>query len=373
MTVHHGRHEMPGWRGYLPESVDRSRRRSAGAGILPPGPRRVVALGALAACAVAAGAAIGTRPDGPPGPPSGTTDDAASVLARTSAWTREATPVLASIETELHRTDEIRRRWDGSSLARREPSPPGAVVALVDRQVELAHHRDGLRAALTAVRATPGSESALAVAWPRLRAAQELLRSLASERTGLGDPVEAAVLRLVADETVPGGAGGEPAPSRGTRTPAPTVDAVRVALATTASVVEQPAASVVSLASTSSTRAAENEAPESDDPETVEVPSAPTPDVPPGDPVVRPAAVAPEEAETETETETPQPAVDDEAPEPSMLSFDRSAAGTPDPSPDPSPDSSPDSSPDPEEQEEATSSGIEPTVPDETDPAQERT
>jgi hypothetical protein len=269
-----------------------------------------VALGALAACAVAAGAAVQSRPDGPPGTGAAPARDADSVLARSSAWTREATPVLASIETELRRADEVRARWDGSSLAHRGPSsPPGAVVALTDRRAELAHHRDGLRAALATVRSAPGSEAALVVAWPRLRAAQGLLRSLSAARGELGDPVEAAVLRLVADEQAPDPAGGEPA--RGSRTG---VDAVRVALASTASTIERPLPSNESAVSTVSTVSALPTAPtvspsSSDVPETV-APTSPSE-------VTEVTDDAPEEA-------APRRAVvDGGSPEPTMLSFDR--------------------------------------------------
>ena len=69
MPVHHGRHEMPGWRGYLPESVDRATRARSGRrdrGLLGTPSRRVAAVGALAVCAVAGGAVITTRSAGPP-------------------------------------------------------------------------------------------------------------------------------------------------------------------------------------------------------------------------------------------------------------------------------------------------------------------
>ncbi|MFC5139000.1 hypothetical protein ACFPK1_12215 [Actinomycetospora rhizophila] len=305
---------MPGWRGYLPDGVDRSRRKSAGPAVLHPGPRRVVALGALAACAVAAGAALQTRPDGPPDRGADPAEDGGSALARSSAWTREATPVLASIETELRRTDEVRARWDGSSLARRAPSTPGAVVALVDRRAELAHHRDGLRAALATVRSAPGSEAALVVAWPRLRAAQELLHSLSSARGELGDPVEAAVLRLVLDEQVQGPSGAPP--GRGTG-----ADTVRVALASTASAVEQPAVSAVSTVSALPSVPAVSAAP-AEVPETV----AAAPAVAAAAPAPEVTDDAPEDAAPRTAPVTPDTVevVADEAPEPSMLSFDRS-------------------------------------------------
>lgn len=204
MPVHHGRHEMPGWRGYLPESVDRSARRGSGrrsAAPRHPTSRRVVAAGALTACALVGGAVIHTRSPGPPDAPSAPADDATSALARTSAWTGEATPVLAAIETELRRTDEVRRRWDTSARARRDGSPPGAVVALLERRTELAHHRDALRATMAAISSAPATESALASAWPQLRAAQEVLRALVSGRGELGDPVEMKVLRLLGKES----------------------------------------------------------------------------------------------------------------------------------------------------------------------------
>lgn len=203
MPVHHGRHEMPGWRGYLPESVDRSSRRGSGRrGAAPrhPTSRRVVAAGALTACALAGGAVIHTRSAGPPAAPSAPADDATAALARTSAWTGEATPVLAAIETELRRTDEVRRRWDASARAQRDRPPPGAVVALLERRTELAHHRDALRATMAAISSAPATESALASAWPQLRAAQEMLRALVSARGELGDPVETKVLRLLDQE-----------------------------------------------------------------------------------------------------------------------------------------------------------------------------
>lgn len=196
MPDQQGRHELPGWRGYLPDDVDRAARtRAAGSGAR----RRVVAVGALAACAL--GGAVIPRSDGPPETLPAPADDGASALARSAAWTREATPVLAAISSELRRTDEVRHRWDTSALAGRAASPPRAVVVLGERRAELARHRDELGTALAAVRAAPTSESALVVARPRLRAAQNLLRALASGRGELGDPVEATVLRLVREES----------------------------------------------------------------------------------------------------------------------------------------------------------------------------
>jgi hypothetical protein len=158
----------------------------------------VVAVGALAVCAVAGGAVIHTRSSGPP--EAGPAEDVASLPARIAAWTHEAAPVLAAIESEFGRADELRRRWDESSLARSAGPPPRAVTGLLERRDALAQHRDGLRATMTAIRAAPTSESAWAPAWPRLRAAQAMLGALASGRGELGDPVEAAVLRLLAED-----------------------------------------------------------------------------------------------------------------------------------------------------------------------------
>src|SRR6187200_49962 len=123
MPVHQGRHEMPGWRGYLPESVDRAARARSGRrdrGLLGSPSRRVVAFGALAVCAVAGGAVITTRPVGPPDTSPGPADEAVSASARSSAWTREATPVITAIDTELERIGEVRQEWDTSSIARRD-------------------------------------------------------------------------------------------------------------------------------------------------------------------------------------------------------------------------------------------------------------
>jgi hypothetical protein len=203
MPVHHGRHELPGWRGYLPDSVDRAARRGSdrrSAALRSPASRRLVAVGTLAACAMAGGVVIHTRSAGPPDALPGPADDVASALAGSSAWMREATPVLASLETEIRRTDEVRWRWDASSLARRDGSTPVAVVALLERRSELMQHRDALRAAVGAVRSAPASESALLSAWPQLRAAQEMLGALVSRRGPLGDHLETMVLSLILDE-----------------------------------------------------------------------------------------------------------------------------------------------------------------------------
>jgi len=200
MAVHHGRHEMPGWRGYLPESVDRPARRVSGRRGDPrsrPGSHRVV-IGAVAVCALAGGAvAVHARSTGPAASSIGPVDGSASVLARSSAWTRAATPVLEAIELESRRTDDVRLRWDASSVARRGGPPPRAVVALLERGAELAHHREALRAAMLEVRLAPTSESALRSASQELSAAQEMLRALVAGRSGFGDPVEARVMRLL--------------------------------------------------------------------------------------------------------------------------------------------------------------------------------
>ncbi|WP_433782153.1 hypothetical protein ACQPX6_19835 [Actinomycetospora sp. CA-101289] len=109
--------------------------------------------------------------------------------------------MLAALETELRRADEVRRRWDASARARRDGPPPGAVVALLERRTELAHHRDALRATMAAISSAPTTESALASAWPKLRAAQEMMRALVSARGELGDLVEMKVLRLLDQES----------------------------------------------------------------------------------------------------------------------------------------------------------------------------
>ena len=245
MPVHHGRHEMPGWRGYLPESVDRATRGRPGRGdrgLLGTPSRRVAAVGALAVCAVAGGAVITTRSAGPPGAFPGPADDATSVSAGSSAWTREATAVLTAIETELERTDEVRRRWDTSSVARRDGPPPHAVLALLGRQVELAEHRDALRSAMAAIRSGSASDAAMATAWQQLRAAQEMLRALDAGRSALGDPVEATVLRLALDEDASLASAGGPRPDRNTRGPTPRVfeDTATVALTATTSTLRDP-------------------------------------------------------------------------------------------------------------------------------------
>jgi hypothetical protein len=216
MAVHHGRHEMPGWRGYLPESVDRPARGASGRRG-DPRSRRVV-IGAVAVCALAGGAvAVHARSTGPAAPSLGPVDGSASVLARSSAWTREATPVLAAIELESRRTDDTRLRWDASSVARRGGPPPRAVVALLERGARLAHHREALRAAMLEVRLAPTSESALRSASQELSAAQEMLRALVAGRSAFGDPVEATVMRLL-DQ---GAAVSTADPRRGSRSAGP--------------------------------------------------------------------------------------------------------------------------------------------------------
>jgi hypothetical protein len=266
MPVHHGRHELPGWRGYLPESVDRAARRGSDRRSLPSPPsRRVVAVGALAACAVAGGVVIHTRSAAPPDASPGPADDADSVLARSSAWIHEATPLLAALETELRRTDEVRRRWDASPLARRDRPPPAAVLALLERRSELAHHRDALRAAMTAVRSAPASESALVSAWPQLRAAEEMLNALVSRRGVLGDPVEAMVLRIVLEEDTSSTLGDGPASGSDARrsTPDGVEDTVSVALAATSELA--PVASPTRSASDAVVRPVQSDSAESDD------------------------------------------------------------------------------------------------------------
>ena len=245
MPVHHGRHEMPGWRGYLPDSVDRaSRARSGGRdrGLLGTPSRRVVALGALAVCAVAGGAVITTRPAGPPDVFPGPADEATSVAAGSSAWTREATAVLAAIETELDRTDEVRQQWDTSSVAHRGGPPPRAVLALLGRQKELAEHRDALRSAMGVIRSESASEVAMAAAWQQLRAAQEMLRALDAGRSALGDPVEATVLRLALekDASVASAAWPEAGPRHARAAREGVEDTATVALAATTSTLRDP-------------------------------------------------------------------------------------------------------------------------------------
>ena len=245
MPVHHGRHEMPGWRGYLPESVDRAARARSGRrdrGLLGTPSRRVAAFGALAVCAVAGGAVITTRPAGPPDAFPGPSDEATSVSAGSSAWTREATAVLAAIETELERTDEVRQQWDTSSVAHRDGPPPRAVLALLGRQKELAEHRDALRSAMGVIRSESASEVAMAAAWQQLRAAQEMLRALDAGRSALGDPVEATVLRLALEKDASVASAGGPRPDRDTRgLPARGFeDTATVALAATTSTLRDP-------------------------------------------------------------------------------------------------------------------------------------
>ena len=245
MPVHHGRHEMPGWRGYLPESVDRAARARSGRrdrGLLGTPSRRVVAFGALAVCAVAGGAVVTTRPAGPPDAFPGPADEATSVAAGSSAWTREATAVLAAIETELDRTDEVRQQWDTSSVAHRDGPPPRAVLALLGRQKELAEHRDALRSAMGVIRSESASEVAMAAAWQQLRAAQEMLRALDAGRSALGDPVEATVLRLALEKDASVASAGGPGADRDTRgLPARAFeDTATVALAATTSTLRDP-------------------------------------------------------------------------------------------------------------------------------------
>jgi hypothetical protein len=140
--------------------------------------------------------AVHARSTGP-APSLGPVDGSASALARSSAWTREATPVLAAIELESRRTDDVRLRWDASSVARRGGPPPRAVAALLERGAELAHHREVLRAAMLEVRLAPTSESVLRSASQELAAAQEMLRAIVAGRGAFGDPLEATVKRLL--------------------------------------------------------------------------------------------------------------------------------------------------------------------------------
>jgi hypothetical protein len=245
MQVHHGRHEMPGWRGYLPESVDRATRARSGRrdrGLLGTPSRRVAAFGALAVCAVAGGAVITTRPAGPPDTSPGPADEATAVSAGSSAWTREATAVLTAIETELDRSDEVRQRWDTSSVARRAGPPPHAVLALLGRQKELAEHRDALRSAMGMIRSESASEPAMAAAWQQLRAAQEMLRALDAGRSALGDPVEATVLRLALEKDASVVSVADPGPDRDTRglTARAFEDTATVALAATTPTLRDP-------------------------------------------------------------------------------------------------------------------------------------
>ncbi|WP_328306930.1 hypothetical protein [Actinomycetospora sp. NBC_00405] len=162
--------------------------------------------------------------------------------AGSSAWTREATTVLAALETELERTDEVRQQWDTSSIARRDGPPPHAVLALLGRQKELAEHRDALRSALAAIRSESASQVAMATAWQQLRAAQEMLRSLDAGRSALGDPVEATVLRLALDEDASVASAAGPGPDRDTRGPTARAfeDTATVALAATTSTLRAP-------------------------------------------------------------------------------------------------------------------------------------
>jgi hypothetical protein len=147
------------------------------------------------------------------------------------------------------------------------------VTTLLERRVELVHQRDSLRAAMAAVRLAPTSEAALADARQRLRAAQDMLRSLTGGRGALGDPVEATVLRLVLDEGAEGTSHGPPQRDRTSATssgpiknlavsrPAPTTSngAVRAATATrqatrgaeTASAAPDPVAAVGATTRTS--------------------------------------------------------------------------------------------------------------------------
>ena len=200
MSVRHGRHELPGWRGYLAESLDRSGQGPQPLGVAPsrPGATRRAAFGALALCALTGGAVVSyTGSAGAPNSSPVPAEDAGPVLARSSAWVREATPVLAAIELELRRTNEVRQRWETSSVARRGGPLPGAVVALLARQADLAHHREALTAAMTALLRTPTSELAVASAWQQLGAAQMTLRALVPDQGALfQDPLEAMVLRL---------------------------------------------------------------------------------------------------------------------------------------------------------------------------------
>ncbi|WP_133252023.1 hypothetical protein [Actinomycetospora cinnamomea] len=341
---------MPGWRAYLPDNLDRAARRSdrRAAALLRPVSRRVVAAGALAACALAGGAVVHTRSSGPSETSPGSAEDAASVLARSSAWTREAMPVLASVETELRRADEVRQRWEASSLARRAGPPPGPVLALVERRAELARHRDALRAAMTAIRSAPASEAALVSAWPQLRAAQEMLQALVAGRGELGDPVEATVLRLVLDEGPAARSAGGPPPGRGEpRAPRGIDDTATVALAAvSARLADRPVASrsadvpeVVTAArerparaaTTTGTRSDAVERPsESDDagsPESPEVPeatgsssSAPSLAAPPAAPATDEPERRAEDPDARAATpSSPTPLSAD----PTMLTFDR--------------------------------------------------
>ncbi|WP_433025837.1 hypothetical protein [Actinomycetospora sp. CA-053990] len=180
---------------------------------------------------------ITTRPAGPPDTSPGPADEAVSASARSSAWTREATPVITAIDTELERIGEVRQEWDTSSVARRDGPPPRAVLALLGRQEELAGHRDALRSAMAVIRSGSASEVAMATAWQQLRAAQEMLRALDAGRGALGDPVEATVLRLALEKDVPAGG---PRPDRDAVTSRTFEDTATVALTATTSRLREP-------------------------------------------------------------------------------------------------------------------------------------
>ncbi|MDD7921476.1 hypothetical protein [Actinomycetospora callitridis] len=162
------------------------------------------------------------------------------MAAGSSAWTREATAVLAAIETELERTDEVRQQWDTSSVARRDGPPPRAVLALLGRQKELAEHRDALRSAMGVIRSESASEVAMATAWQQLRAAEEMLRALDAGRSALGDPVEATVLRLALEKDGSVPPAGGPRPDRDTVPARAFEDTATVALAATTSTLRDP-------------------------------------------------------------------------------------------------------------------------------------
>ncbi|GLZ48371.1 hypothetical protein Acsp06_45560 [Actinomycetospora sp. NBRC 106375] len=297
MTVHEGRHVMPGWRGYLPDSVDRASRGRPGRRRT----RRVAAVGALAVCVVAGGAVI-TQTRSLPGPdpaaePDGAGDPAASVTARSAAWTQEAGPVLGAVEHELGRVDAIRKRWEASPAARRPGPSPGAVVALLARQATLAEHRTALRDAMAAVRARPASEPALDGARGQLWSAQQMLRAIDAGRGALGDPVEAAVMRLVDGVAAPpeDRRAGSVAPG------APVRDATVELAATTVDAVERPVTRAVRAAGTPEARTAGAAS---------SVTSASAADVEPEAPVASPSpATAPPGADPQDRSERAAPAV----------------------------------------------------------------
>ncbi|MDD7927168.1 hypothetical protein ACFPEL_05325 [Actinomycetospora chibensis] len=353
----------------------------------------MVAVGALAVCAVAGGAVVTTRSAGPPEASPGPADDATSESAGSSAWTREATSVLTAIETELDRTDEVRRRWDTSSVARRDGPPPRAVVALLGRQSTLTEHRDALRSAMTAIRSGSAREAAMATAWQQLRAAQEMLRALDAGRSALGDPVEATVLRLALDQDTSAAFAGGP-PSEGAKratTPRTFEDAATVAAATTTTVRESSVAATSSAAGGSGAVGVAGEQPTPDAPATGAVPDdAFRPGTPDGvtaasaaetaDPDSLGFAAAPDQGTSVEDDDVPTENVPTEnvptenvptsqgssspdpvrsiPSEPTMLTFDRSSSGAPDPesvgeekaplASDPDPDPDPDPEPEAE-------------------------